>query len=250
MRALRSAQGARDRTEAEAAAPVAAAAGPVCDSSPRMRSAALLPLVLLGPACTGALHGDGNPQRALRELAPFRAVVAHGAIDVHVRFGEVQRVEIATDGNLIARVRTEVAGDTLTLSTDGDLDPSGELAVNITVPALDALALHGASRGDLRDARGDRLTVEASGASSVSGAGELASLVVRLSGASDADLGALRAAAIELTASGASTATVYATEALDVVASGASDVTQAGPGRIRHLETSGASTVETTGGQR
>lgn len=205
----------------------------------------LLSFAVLAPACA-TVAGDGNVTTAQRDVGPFHAVEAHGAVRVDLTVGSPARVEVRTDSNLQSKVHTDVTGGTLIIRTEGDIDATGTITVTIVTEALDKVDLSGACQLELRGATGPRLQLEASGASEVHLAGRVTALEIDASGASEIEAGDLIADTVSIEASGASEVEVHARTSLDVDASGASNVEQRGPGRIRRAESSGASRIETT----
>ncbi len=213
-----------------------------------MRSIALLLPVLLAPACVTASSGDGKVVSSLRDVGPFHGVEASGAIVLDVTVGGSSRVEVLTDGNLQAKVITEIREGILVVRTEGSIDPTGDVKVVVVTEALDRLELSGACDATVRGLSGGELAIDASGASEIDVSGRLARLTIETSGASDIDAGALVADAVRLDVSGASEVIVHARELLDIEASGASKISQRGPGRIGKVDLSGASTLETAEG--
>ena len=55
-----------------------------------------------------AVSGDGNARRETRSVASFDALSLSGPIEVKLRQGGTQRVELEADGNLLPYVETKV----------------------------------------------------------------------------------------------------------------------------------------------
>ena len=105
--------------------------------------------------------------------------------------------------------------------------------------------MNGASKLNMEDftASGQRLIVDAGGASSVTLKGSATAGVLKASGASHLDLGELKLAAADVTVDGASHVTVRVTEKLDYDLSGVSHLTYHGDPTIGKSHKSGGSHV-------
>ncbi len=124
-----------------------------------------------------------------------------------------------------------------------EITASGASRVNGQINARDTtIAASGASEIDLRGAFQD-LAVEASGASNVTLDGSGQNLRANASGGSEINLANLPIVDARVEASGASTVRVQPSGALDVEASGASNVYYSGNPTMGNISTSGASSI-------
>jgi hypothetical protein len=224
-------------------------------------------------ACTGSIPsapgitGSGTLTTIQSDLVDFDQLVVGFAFEATIRQGEAYSVVLTVDDNLADFVQVTKRGQTLEIGLDPDRAMNvrnATLRAEVTMPALTAVEASGAShlvfsgfaaRDDLSatatgasSIRGEVLagkaTLEASGGSQITLQGEATDLVLDLSGASTADLEGFPADNIDATLGGASHAVVYASEHLDVEASGASRLTYVGTPTLGRVQTSGASTVE------
>ena len=90
-----------------------------------------------------------------------------GQADAVVRTGELRKVTVRGDDNLLEHVKTDVSGDTLEVSQDEDVDPDLGITVEIRIPPLDMTELSRAGDLTAQGIRGERFGAEVSGAGSV-----------------------------------------------------------------------------------
>jgi hypothetical protein len=188
-------------------------------------------------------RGSGNMKTEKREVAPFKAVEIGGASEIEITVGAAQSLEISIDDNIISSVKTTVSGDTLKIEREGKFSNSKSLKVRITVPELTGADISGASTANIKNVKADKLTLEASGASRITIEGEAKDLTAEANGASTIIADNLRTEKTKVEASGASKVSVFATESLDAIASGASGVVYAGNPKSLNKDASGASSV-------
>ena len=138
------------------------------------------------------------------------------------------------------------------------------LEAEISMPVLKGIDLSGSSDAEITGFdSSENFAVDLSGSSSLNGdiqagdttfdvsgssdarlTGSGGNLKLDASGSSDVDLGGFPVVNADLDVSGASTVTVYPSGALNVKASGASDITYLGSPTSINSKTSGASSVE------
>ena len=221
----------------------------------------------VSPANLMQVAGSGNPVTVDQDLAGFTKVRAATAFEVTIKQGPDYRVVITVDDNIKPYLDVRVDGDTLNIS----LKPntvlgvgSNRLQADVTMPALEALEVSGASRADLSgfESKAD-LSLRASGASRIQGTitagdvtadlsgasqlglkGQGGDLKLDASGASNANLSDFPVGDADVQLSGASRAQVNMEGTLDADVSGASGLKYAGEVRLGNVETSGASNVE------
>ena len=171
-------------------------------------------LALLFAACDdigsiGGEKGSGNLATETREVAAFSELDISSAVnvDLTVDASVGHSVTVTYDDNLLDKLVTRVAGDTLVIELQGSVNLTGgaDRSVTVTMP--------------------DVTSIDVSGASSVTATGSTASYRLDASGASQVDLRNLEVVDAEIDVSGASNVDVFATGTVSGSASGASDVT-------------------------
>jgi len=189
-------------------------------------------------------RGSGNVKREPRQLASFTEIDVGSVVDVDVTVGGAQSVEVSGDDNLVPLVSTEIKAGRLVIRTTKKVDPKLDLVVHIVVPNLTGLWMTGASHAVLRGVRGDKLTLNVSGAGSVSASGSIREVDIDISGAGKIDAKELKAETARIALSGAGSLSVYASKTLDVHVSGAGKVSYYGdPPEVRK-DISGAGSFE------
>ena len=235
--------------------------------APRARRAALAtlcslaaaPALLVAGVSAAATRGSGNRASEMRTVAEFQAVAVSGAMDLLVRQGAQQSVQLQADDNLLPLIETVVesgnGGPTLKVRwKQGESTSSrSKVQVTVVVPRLTALALAGA--GDVRmetfttptlqltlsgsgDARldglsTDELGVRISGSGNFGGKGAAAKVRVNIAGSGDVNMLELRADDVQVSIAGSGNAAVDAQKSLQISIAGSGDVVYTGNPQVK-----------------
>ena len=191
------------------------------------------------------VEGSGDVTSEARPVSGFDAVVLSGEGLVVIDRGDPGLV-VETDDNLHADIETEVVGSELHIRTaEGvDIDPTSAPVYRVTVPSLVAVELAGA--GEIRasdwaptaftvrlSGAGDitveglavaKLTVELTGVGELMVSGSADEVKASVGGVTEYDGADLRSRVATITCSGNGTATVWATDSLDVEITDAASV--------------------------
>jgi hypothetical protein len=183
------------------------------------------------------VHGSGKAAEDRRAAEGFTAVEVGGALEADVVVGRPFSVVVAGDDNLVPLVRTEVSDGRLVVRMKDRVNaqPKAGLSVTVHLPRLERAEASGAS------------TVTVTG--TVTGAGAAAALALGASGASKLSAADVAGDAVDVEASGASQVKVAGTSTqLRAEVSGASQLeARALAVRTAALDVSGASGAEVTG---
>ena len=191
----------------------------------------------------GGIQGSGTAKTETRNVAGFNKVDASGAVNVEISVQKDFSVTIEADDNLLANIKTEVSGDTLKIYSEDRISAKTRVNVRISMPAIEALEISGASSGNVSNVKADSLELKASGASKIRINGEAKTLEADASGASSIDAESLKVENADVEASGASKAMINASNNLKVDASGASKISYVGEPKNVEQNSSGASSV-------
>ena len=212
-------------------------------------------------AFSPSLRGSGVAKTETRTVGPFTEIDVGGGIQLEAAIGPATSLIVTADENILPHLKTDVAGDRLTIYVDASYSTNLGVDVKATTPSLRALHGSGASKTtltglseehfhlDLSGAStcqlsGDGVMIDATiGASHASLAGTAKQLTINCSGASHVDAAGLTTEKVVADLSGASTARVRATDELAASASGASTLRYAGRPAKLEEQVSGASTV-------
>lgn len=235
-----------------------------------MVAPALLGLAILPQGSRAAgISGSGKPATEARALPEFQAIGLNGAIDLTVRQGASQSVQVEADDNLLPLLETVVEagkdGPVLKLrwKPGHSIFTRSRVRATVVVPRLTALASAGS--GDMRVERFDTpvfklaisgsgdveladlttadLGIQISGSGDVAGTGSATRLKVSIAGSGDVSLGAMKADDVSVAIAGSGDAAVQAHKTLDVSIAGSGDVTYTGnPAVKRSVAGSGSVT--------
>ncbi|KPF44315.1 hypothetical protein IP87_08510 [beta proteobacterium AAP121] len=219
------------------------------------------------PISAQAQSGSGTALTEMRALESFEAISVNGAMDLVVRQGPQQSVQVQADDNLLPLLETVVEsgrnGPTLQVRWKRNAGGSWwggqsiqtrtKVLVTVVVPKLNAVGLAGS--GDLRvesfqtpalqvslsgsgDARLDGLTtdelgVRISGSGDVSGRGKAGTLKISIAGSGDVRLSEMRADDVSVSIAGSGDAAVNAQKALTVSIAGSGDVRYSGDAQVK-----------------
>ncbi|MEP7235587.1 MAG: head GIN domain-containing protein [Ignavibacteriota bacterium] len=193
-------------------------------------------------ACS-IVHGSGKMITEKRALSGFSGVAAGGAIELELSQADSYSVEVEADENVIGKVQTFVENGTLKIEMkETDLFENTKVHVKVTTPVINLIGIRGASRGNARDIKTEKLNIEVSGASKLVVTGTAKQVNSEVSGASKLDAKNLISEIASVECSGASTAKVHVNTSLKIDAAGASNVTYSGNPQITK-ETRGASNI-------
>ncbi len=208
----------------------------------------------LPPAAQAATTGSGRIATEQRGASDFEAISLTGSIDVVVRQGAKEGVEVQADDNLLPLIETVVepgtAGRTLNIrfkrgervynhgrirvtvdvvrlgavATSG----SGDVRVDgLTTPAF-KLSIAGSSDARLNGLATETLEVRISGSGDVVATGTARRVSLGIAGSGDANLSGLVADDVQVRIAGSGDANVTANKSLDVSVAGSGDVRYGG----------------------
>jgi Putative auto-transporter adhesin, head GIN domain len=222
-----------------------------------------------GAALAATTTGSGTPATETRDPGAFSAIAMRGDIDVVVRQGSRESVQVSTDDNLLRLLETVVegSGDKRTLRISwprGEnvrsraktvvtidvvkldsvaLAGSGDLSVGaLKTPSL-VLAISGSSDADLRQLETDSLRVSIAGSGDVQAAGKATALQISIAGSGDVKARELAADDVSISIAGSGDASVRANKSLTVSIAGSGDVEYAGSGVVTKSRVAGSGSV-------
>lgn len=238
---------------------------------PLLAAAALGLAALAGTAAALAATttGSGKAATEARDASGFAAIAMRGDIDVVVRQGAREAVQVSTDDNLLPLLQTVVegSGDQRTLRiqwksgesirtksrtlvtvdvvrlTAVSLSGSGDLTTEaLKTPSL-ALSISGSSDAQLKQLDTDQLRVSISGSGDVQASGRAAKLDISVSGSGDVRTRELVSDEVNVSIAGSGDASVTANKALTVSIAGSGDVDYAGTATLAKARVAGSGSI-------
>jgi hypothetical protein len=184
----------------------------------------LLALSMLTGCSTSGVKGNGDIKEELREVEAFSRVAMSGAYQLEAKAGQPRQLAVRGDSNLLPLVETTVQDGRLQIRSERNLQPTGELTITLSTPALEGVTVSGAVKGRVTGITGERLVVDLSGTGTLNLAGQVNKLGIEISGAGDVRAAELQAADVKVECNGAGNVEVRADKTLDVGLSGAGKV--------------------------
>jgi Putative auto-transporter adhesin, head GIN domain len=213
--------------------------------------------------------GSGNPASEARNVGSFQAISLHGAIDLVVRQGPRESVQVRADDNLLPLVRAVVEdiGGTPTLRIDTQpgesmrsrtpivvtvevqrlmslaSSGSGDVIVEaLKTPSL-MLSLSGSSDAKLRRIETDKLRIGITGSGDVQASGRAAQLDISIAGSGDVQTRELAANEVAISIAGSGDARVSAQKTISVSIAGSGDVEYGGGATLASSRIAGSGSV-------
>jgi hypothetical protein len=207
--------------------------------------------------------GSGNIIIESRDAIDFDKVDIGGAYKVFISQGSTESVRVEADDNLLPLIKTEVRGNTLYIKSEQNLRASKTINIFLTIVKLSSLSASGSvdieSQNDLHLAKlsidgsgstngtltlfASELKADFSGASEFTFKGRCNSTSFDGSGSSEINAIDLVSEKAKVDLSGAGSASINASEFLDVSISGAGEVVYKGSPKITQ-DLSGAGSVK------
>jgi len=179
-----------------------------------------------------SIVGSGNAVTESRALTAFHAVEFHIPGNLTVTIGEQKPVSINTDDNIAPLIKTEIKDGTLTVRADQPFTTKNGPDVQITIPDLTALVVHGSADAQVKGLDNEALAVSAHGSTDVHLYGKTKSLVLTLHGSAEVHAFELGAQQAVVTINGSADAKIAVDESLVATIHGTGGLTYTGSPRV------------------
>ncbi len=189
------------------------------------------------------LIGNGVVATATRSVDTFSEIELTGAARLEITIGILQPITLTGDENVLPLIKTEVADGKLTISPTLPYITQTPLVIQITVPDVSKLTITGGGSVYLTGLANAALSVLVTGAGDLDLAGETDKLTIGITGAGQVDALALAAKEAIVSVTGAGSASVQASETLNVLIEGVGIVRYSGSPTIAQ-QISGVGTLE------
>jgi hypothetical protein len=210
-------------------------------------------------AQAASITGSGKVITEARTVAEFAALAGAGSMDMLVRQGPQQSVQVSADDNLIPLLETVVEngknGATLMVrwKQGHSIYTRSKVLVTVVVPKLSAVSLSGSGDAKVESfttpslqvavsgssdvmlpgLNTEDLSVRISGSGDVRGDGKATKLSISVAGSGDVRLADMRADDVSVRIAGSGDAAVQAQKTLDVSVAGSGDVTYTGAATVK-----------------
>lgn len=170
------------------------------------------------------IDGNGDMVTKRYDVEDCDAILLRCGLDIHVKFGKEQKIELTMDENLVDLYGIESKRGSLVVDADDNPQPSARAKLELTLRKLTRLKVSGAGDIEVEDYDGEELELIVDGAGDVEVDGKAKSVVIVVNGAGDIDARKLRAENVEVTVNGAGDVEVFASKSADVSINGVGDV--------------------------
>jgi hypothetical protein len=232
-------------------------------------SALLSAAALAAAPAVAATTGSGNAVTETRTASDFQAVAMRGSIDVVIRQGSSEGVQVRADDNIVPLVQTVVEGhgDTRTLRiqfkagesvraktpvvvtvdvvklTTVSSSGSGDIRIEgLKTPAL-TMSISGSSDATLMQLDTEQLSISIAGSGDVQVRGRAAKLDIAIAGRGDVNASELAAGDVSVSIAGSGDANVTAQKTLSVSIAGSGDVENGGGAMLAKRSIAGSGSV-------
>jgi Putative auto-transporter adhesin, head GIN domain len=195
---------------------------------------ALLAVVLLVPACS-VTRGSGQLATESRPVSGFTKVELSGMGELAIEKTGTESLTISAEDNILPRLTSEVSGDTLTLGAkpNTSIVPTKPITYSLTVKDLTGLAVSGSGSIHVPNLTTAALSIELSGSGTITASGTVNDQDLEISGSGHYQAEQLMSKTTKAVISGSGTASVVATDVLDVKISGSGTLTYSGNPQIK-----------------
>jgi hypothetical protein len=203
-----------------------------------VRRAALL-VAGLGAGLLLSACGTGDPVTENRQVGTFQRLEVEGSLDLDVRlFNRPDPgVRVTAGSKAIDRIRTEVHGDTLRITTRSKglvigPNPIGDVSVSLGVPALAGVEVSGSSSVSLSGLSAKALELRVNGDGDIEALGRVDRLDIEIDGSGDTNLSRLSSKSAQVRIDGSGTTDLRVSDSLELVLEGSGDVIYRGRPRV------------------
>jgi hypothetical protein len=208
---------------------------------------ALAVLAALAVAASVAGCDSGPPVSQRRDLGSFTRLEVSGDLSLNISLLNRPEpgVRITAGTKAIDRIRTEVVGDVLRVSTKSrgltiGPDPIGDVQISLGIPALLALRVDGQSDVDLSGLSAKSFELRVDGSGDVRARGRVDELEMEVDGSADTDLSDLSTQNASVRIDGSGDSQLRVARSLELIVEGSGNVTYRGrPSVSSRLEGSG-----------
>jgi hypothetical protein len=194
----------------------------------------LVAMAVLGPAARAQepVAGSGVAKTEPREVGEFDKIRLSGSPNVNIVIGPERSVSVTSDDNLLPVIETSVEDGTLVIGGNQSFNTRLGVTVQITVPTLTHVAVHGSGDVKVKELDAEKFKAEIQGSGDISVAGRAEELDVEIQGSGDVKLDELAAKRASVEVQGSGNSTVKVSDELTVRMMGSGDVEYIGEPKV------------------
>ncbi|MEX0300073.1 MAG: head GIN domain-containing protein [Kordiimonas sp.] len=169
---------------------------------------------------TSSFAFAGGEVTETRDVQAFHGIRVDGGVELRVKVGKDQKLDITADDEDIEKVETIVEDGVLIIDTKEDEDRSWyeskrAIEVEISLPELKYLDIRGAVDGEIDDVDSENITIDIRGAAGIELDGKCGELELEIRGAAAVDAEGLKCESVNVSLRGTGYASVHASEKVD-----------------------------------
>lgn len=177
-------------------------------------------------------QGSGTAKTESRTVEAFTQVTLTGSPKVEIKIGSPQSVEVTTDDNLIADLKTTVSSNELKVGFEKSANPKVETVVRIVVPKLEGLKVTGSGSISAAGIDAESFDASVTGSGRIVAEGKAKSLSTSLTGSGSLDLAKLLVETAETDTTGSGNTAVNASKELIASITGSGSVESVGTAKV------------------
>jgi hypothetical protein len=170
------------------------------------------------------VEGSGKVSTETRSVGAFTKIRTEGAFDVVVTVGSKSDLKITADDNLLGMIKTRIDGDTLVISSEGNISTSNKMEVSFSNPTLAAAEIHGSGDVTVNGIKASEFEASISGSGNITATGAVDKLEASIDGSGNLMLDNLAAKSAKVTINGSGDAEVNTDGKLDATINGSGDI--------------------------
>ncbi len=184
---------------------------------------------LMGPHVTGS----GVSKSETRTVGDFTKIGLDSSVDAEVEIGSPAKVEITSDDNLLAHIRTDVSDGRLVIGFEnGWFDTKSKTVAHVVVPKLEGFEIGGSANGEIRGLNGATFHATIGGSGQIHASGAVDELRATVGGSGGVDCSSIKAKHAKVSIGGSGSVKVDASESLDVSIGGSGSVYYRGDPKV------------------
>lgn len=192
---------------------------------------------------TAMAHGKGSKNHIdeTHDVSGFDKLEIGGVYELTVKVGKEFSVRTSGHEKEVEDMKINVDGDTLVVGHKKKMmrnfkGSKNGIQIDITMPALNSIAIGGVAEGDISGIDADRLEVQIGGVGGLEFSGKCKTLEIEVGGVGEVDARDLKCESADVQLAGVGEIDVYARHSIDVQTAGVGEVNVYG--KPKHVEKS------------